>query len=161
MSQHPSPYIFWKLERGGRAPRVLPGAGNPWGCFERLAARSRCSGRISPCLLFQAAAFQSFLPAEEGHCPSVCPHKASGRGHLWAQFLLCALLCWVFFTNTIKNSVILTNSDQVVGGSLGPRSLGPALCGRWEPSAFFFFALPLSFNEKAVMKKRLKAKKKS
>lgn len=33
---------------------------------------------------FQAGAFESLLPAEEIHCPSVCVNKASGQGHLCA-----------------------------------------------------------------------------
>lgn len=157
MSQHPSPYIFWKLERGGRAPRALPGAGNPWGYFQRLPARSRCSGRISPCLLFQAAAFQSLLPAEEGHCSSVCPNKASGRGHLCAQFLLC----WLFFFYQHYQKLGGFNQFSP-GGRQQPESTQSGSCSLWALGALsLFFALPLSFNEKAIMKKRLKGKKKS
>jgi len=36
-------------------------------------------------VLFPGWSFESLLPAEEIHCPSVCLDKASGWGHLCTQ----------------------------------------------------------------------------
>lgn len=65
----------------------------------------------------------------------VCARTKPAAGAICAHNS-CSAGCF-FFTNTIKNSVVLTNSDQVASSSLSPCSLGRALCGRWEPSAFF------------------------
>lgn len=81
----------------------------------------------------------------------VCAQTKPAAGAICAHNS-CSAPCSavVFFTNTIKNSVVLTNSDQVAGSSLSPRSLGRALCGRWEPSAFFLPPPFFFFNGKSA-----------